>query len=366
MSSRAPASATGGIFNYDALKSEIDALEGQSQSPEFWNDAEHAQTIMKKINALKMRVEPWEELEHEVRENLEMADLLKEEGETDGDDAAMITQAADDLSRRLEKLELQSMLDREEDQLPCFLKIHSGAGGTESQDWAEMLFRMYSRWCERNGYKAEIIDFTEGEQAGILGATLRVEGPYAYGYLKGESGVHRLVRISPYDANARRHTSFASVDITPEIDDTIEVDIGVQDKEWRIDSFRSSGKGGQKVNKTTSAVRITHHPSGIVVSMQNERSWHQNRELAFQVLRSRLYDLELQKRREKAQERESEKMDIDFGSQLRSYVLHPYKMVNDHRLELKVTDAEAVLDGGIDPFIEGYLRWNLGREKEKA
>ncbi|MCC5877378.1 MAG: peptide chain release factor 2 [Candidatus Sumerlaeia bacterium] len=356
------APATGGIFNYDALKSEIEALEAQSQAPNFWDDAEHAQTIMKKITMLKMRVEPWEKLEHDISENLEMAGLLKEEGMTEGEDAEVIDAATQEIRERLEKLELQSMLTAEEDQLPCFLKVHSGAGGTESQDWTEMLFRMYSRWCERNGYKADILDYAEGEQAGIQGATLRIEGPYAYGFLKGETGIHRLVRISPYDANARRHTSFASVDVTPEIDDTIEVDIGVQDKDWRLDSFRSSGKGGQKVNKTTSAVRITHHPSGIVVSMQNERSWHQNRELAFQVLRSRLYEMELQKRRDKAQERESEKKDIDFGSQLRSYVLHPYKMVNDHRMEMKITDAEAVLDGEIDPFIEGYLRWNLGRD----
>jgi peptide chain release factor 2 len=210
-----------------------------------------------------------------------------------------------------------------------------------------------------------MIDLTEGETAGIQSAMIRIEGPFAYGYLKGEAGIHRLVRISPYDANARRHTSFASIDVTPEIDDTIEIDIGVQDKDWRIDSFRSGGKGGQKVNKTTSAVRITHFASGIVVSMQNERSWHQNRDLAFQVLRSRLYEMELQKRQAALQAREEDKMDINFGSQLRSYVLHPYKMVNDHRLELKVNDAEAVLDGAIDPFIEGYLRYNLTKNGDK-
>jgi peptide chain release factor 2 len=257
------------------------------------------------------------------------------------------------------------MLNAEEDALPCFLKVHSGAGGTESQDWASMLLRMYTRWCERNGYKIDMIDLTEGETAGIQSAMIRIEGPFAYGYLKGEAGIHRLVRISPYDANARRHTSFASIDVTPEIDDTIEIDIGVQDKDWRIDSFRSGGKGGQKVNKTTSAVRITHFASGIVVSMQNERSWHQNRDLAFQVLRSRLYEMELQKRQAALQAREEDKMDINFGSQLRSYVLHPYKMVNDHRLELKVNDAEAVLDGAIDPFIEGYLRYNLTKNGDK-
>lgn len=360
------ASATGSIFNYEALKIEIEALEGQTQAPNFWDDAEHAQSIMKEINMLKARVEPWEALESEVNENLELADLLKSEGMESGEDADQIAAATEELAQRFEKLELMSMLTEEADQLPCFLKVHSGAGGTESQDWASMLLRMYMRWCERNEYKAELIDLTEGETAGIQAATVRIEGPYAYGYLKGEAGVHRLVRISPFDANARRHTSFASVDITPEIDDSIEIDIGVQDKDWRIDSFRSSGKGGQKVNKTTSAVRITHFESGIVVSMQNERSWHQNRELAFQVLRSRLYEIELQKRQEVAQAREEAKKDIDFGSQLRSYVLHPYKMVNDHRLELKVTDAEKVLDGEIDPFIEGYLRWKLGKGEKSS
>lgn len=320
---------------------------------------------MKKINLLKGRVEPWEQLEHEVEENLELAQMLKEEGQDTGSDADTIGLMTEELEQRFDKLELMSMLTAPEDQLPCFLKVHSGAGGTESQDWAQMLLRMYMRWCERNDYKVEMLDLAEGETAGIQSATIRIEGPYAFGYLKGEAGIHRLVRISPYDANARRHTSFASVDVTPEIDDQIEVDIGVQDKDWRIDSFRSSGKGGQKVNKTTSAVRITHYASGIVVSMQNERSWHQNRELAFTVLRSRLYELELKKRQEAAQSREDEKMDINFGSQLRSYVLHPYKMVNDHRMELKVNDAEAVLDGEVDPFIEGYLRWKLGRGDKK-
>lgn len=354
------------FLNYDAIKSEIEALEAQTQSPGFWDDAEHAQGLMKKINLLKSKVEPWEKLEQEVDENIELAELLKEEGMGDSEDADIIAEAAVELRAHFDRLELRSMLNNEEDQLPCFLKVHSGAGGTESQDWASMLFRMYSRWCEKNNYKFDLIDLTEGETAGIQSATLRIEGAFAYGYLQGEAGIHRLVRISPFDSNARRHTSFASVDVTPEIDDTIEIDMGIQDKDWRIDSFRSSGKGGQKVNKTTSAVRVTHYASGIVVSMQNERSWHQNRELAFQVVRSRLYEQELQKRRDAIQAREAEKMEINFGSQLRSYVLHPYKLVNDHRLGMKVTDAEAVLDGGIDPFIEGYLRFKMGMTDKKG
>ena len=261
------------------------------------------------------------------------------------------------------------LLAGEEDRLNCFLHIHAGAGGTESQDWAHMLLRMYMRWAERRGYKVEEVDLTDGDTAGIRSATIRIEGPYAYGYLKAETGVHRLVRISPYDANARRHTSFASIDASPEADETIEVNIGEKDKDWRIDSFRSGGKGGQKVNKTTSAVRITHFPTGIVVQCQNERSWHQNRELAFQVLRSRLYQFELDKRKKARDVAEAAKSDINFGSQIRSYVLHPYQMVNDHRLDLKVSDAQGVLEGDVDLFIEGFLKSRLaeaGNGQEKT
>lgn len=321
--------------------------------------------MMKKIDALKQTIEPWAELEGEISENLELAELLKDEGKTDGPDVEALDALSGELAHRLDQLELRVLLSREEDKLPCFLQIHAGAGGTESQDWAQMLLRMYMRWAERKGFKLEQVDLTEGEQAGIKDVTIRIEGPYAFGYLKAENGVHRLVRISPYDANARRHTSFASVDVTPEIDESIEIDIGEKDKDWRLDSFRSGGKGGQKVNKTTSAVRITHYPSGIVVQCQNERSWHQNRDTAFQILRSRLFALELEKRKKEVEAREEAKSDISFGSQIRSYVLHPYQMVNDHRMELKVSDANGVLDGDIDPFIEGYLKSKLN-EKNAA
>ncbi len=342
------------------------ALEAQSQAPDFWDDQERAQKLMKRLNQLRDVLEPWDALEKEVRENLELAAMLKEEGITEGNDVESLGELADALKKRYQELEVRLMLDEEEDPLPCFLQIHAGAGGTESQDWASMLLRMYLRWCERNGYTATEEDLTEGDEAGIKGATIRIEGPFAYGYLKGESGVHRLVRISPYDANARRHTSFASVYVTPEVDDSIEIDIGVKDKDWRIDSFRSGGKGGQKVNKTTSAVRITHYPSGIVVQCQNERSWHQNRDTAFRILRARLYALELEKRRKKIEAVEASKADIDFGSQIRSYVLHPYQMVNDHRLEIKVNNANAVLDGEIEPFIEGYLRAQMAAKSGAA
>jgi peptide chain release factor 2 len=297
-----------------------------------------------------------------VRESLELASMLKAEGLTEGGDAETLGELADDLHRRYRELEVRLMLDEEEDPLPCFLHIHAGAGGTESQDWASMLLRMYLRWCERRGYAATEEDLTEGEEAGIKSATIRVEGPFAFGYLKGESGVHRLVRISPYDANARRHTSFASVYATPEVDDSIEIDIGVKDKDWRIDTFRASGKGGQKVNKTSSAVRIVHFPTNTIVSCQNERSFHQNRDLAFQILRSRLYALELEKRRQAADALEAQKSDVNFGSQIRSYVLQPYQLVRDERTEIKVSDVHRVLDGDLDEFIEGFLKSKL-REK---
>jgi peptide chain release factor 2 len=351
-----PPVAAGSIFKTDVIRADINALESQSQAPDFWEDQERAQKLMRRLNQLKATIEPWDALDSEVRESLELASMLKAEGLTEGGDAETLGELADDLHRRYRELEVRLMLDEEEDPLPCFLHIHAGAGGTESQDWASMLLRMYLRWCERRGYAATEEDLTEGEEAGIKSATIRVEGPFAFGYLKGESGVHRLVRISPYDANARRHTSFASVYATPEVDDSIEIDIGVKDKDWRIDSFRSGGKGGQKVNKTTSAVRITHYPSGIVVQCQNERSWHQNRDTAFKILRARLYALELDKRRKKLEAVEADKADINFGSQIRSYVLHPYQMVNDHRLGIKINNANSVLDGEIEPFIEGYLR----------
>jgi peptide chain release factor 2 len=320
---------------------------------------------MKKIGALKVVIEPWKELESEIQDNLDLAELLKEEGKSEGPDVESLSELTDELKKRLEAMELRALLNGEEDNLPCFLQIHAGAGGTESQDWASMLLRMYMRWAESKDYKIEQIDFSEGDTAGIKDVTLRIEGPYAYGYLKAEAGVHRLVRISPFDSNARRHTSFASVSTSPEVDETIEVNIGEKDKDWRIDSFRSGGKGGQKVNKTTSAVRITHYPTGIVVQCQNERSWHQNRDLAFQVLRSRLYAHELELRKQATDAKEAAKSDINFGSQIRSYVLHPYQMVNDHRMELKISDADSVLEGDIDPFIEGYLKSKLS-EKSRA
>jgi peptide chain release factor 2 len=262
------------------------------------------------------------------------------------------------LAADLDRLELELKLSGPDDDKNAILAIHPGAGGTESQDWAEMLLRMYLRWAERDGFEVEMLDRQEGEEAGIKSATFAVRGAYAYGYLSGEAGVHRLVRISPYDFQARRHTSFASVDVYPEIDDEVKID--VEDKDLRIDTYRSSGAGGQHVNKTESAVRITHLPTGIVAACQNERSQIKNRAMAMKVLRSRLYDREMQKRAAEQAEREGKKKDIAWGSQIRSYVLHPYRMVKDHRTGAEVGDADRVLDGDLDPFIEAWLKGQMG------
>jgi peptide chain release factor 2 len=259
----------------------------------------------------------------------------------------------DALRKEVDRLELETLLGGESDRLNAIVTIHPGAGGTESQDWGDMLLRMYRRWAERRGFKFTLNDYQPGEEAGLKSATFTVEGDYAYGLLHGETGVHRLVRISPFDANQRRHTSFASVFVSPEIDDSITIEI--KPDEIRVDTYRSAGKGGQHVNTTDSAVRVTHLPTGTVAQCQNERSQHRNREMAMKFLRSRLYELELRKRREVADKLEASKADIDFGSQIRSYVLHPYRLVKDHRTKFEVGDADRVLDGDLDDFIQAYL-----------
>jgi peptide chain release factor 2 len=271
-------------------------------------------------------------------------------------DEAVLTEVDDELKTQekgLRRLELEMMLGGEDDNKNAIVTIHAGAGGTEAQDWTEILLRMYLRFAERRGFKTEMYDLLPGDEAGVKSATFAANGPYAYGYLKAESGIHRLVRISPFDASGRRHTSFAAVFVYPEADDNIEIDI--QEKDLRIDTFRASGAGGQHVNKTSSAIRITHIPTNIVVSMQNERSQHRNRELAMKVLKSRLYELEKGKRQEKTQEVLDTQKDIAWGSQIRSYVLQPYRMIKDHRTKHEEGNVEAVLDGDLDPFIESYL-----------
>lgn len=266
------------------------------------------------------------------------------------------------LEAQVSQTEIQTLLSGPHDQNSAIVTIHPGAGGTESQDWAEMLLRMYLRWAEQNGYETEITDYQEGEEAGVKSVTFLVKGDYAYGRLSSEIGVHRLVRISPFDAGARRHTSFASVFVTPEIEE--DVDIVVEEKDLRVDTYRSSGAGGQHVNVTDSAVRITHLPTGIVVQCQNERSQHRNKETALKILKSKLYELEMQKRREELQEIEDSKADIAWGSQIRSYVLHPYQMVKDHRTRVEVGDVQSVLDGRLEPFMEAFLK-QKSRERNR-
>jgi len=277
---------------------------------------------------------------------------LAAEGAADADAEAMAKLA--EVEGALDRMELQRKLGGEHDAGNAIITLHPGAGGTEAQDWAEMLLRMYLRWSERHGFKTEVVDLQPGEGAGIKSATITVEGPYAYGYLKAEAGIHRLVRISPFDANARRHTSFASLFVYPELDEEVEVEIN--DADLRVDTYRSSGAGGQHVNKTDSAVRLTHLPTGIVVACQNERSQHKNKSMAMKILRARLYELEQEKQRERIAVLDKTKKDIAWGSQIRSYVLHPYRMVKDHRTGVEVGNADGVLDGDLDQFIEAYLQ----------
>jgi peptide chain release factor 2 len=292
------------------------------------------------------------EAQEEAKLYLELA------GEGDAESPAEALKRLDQIEEALHQLDLERLLGGEHDPGNAIVTLQAGAGGTEAQDWAEMLLRQYLRWCERRGYKTAMVDMQPGEGAGIKSASFTVEGAYAYGYLKSEAGVHRLVRISPFDASARRHTSFASVFVLPELDDSVEVEI--DETELRIDTYRSSGAGGQHVNKTDSAVRITHLPTGIVVACQNERSQHKNKAMAFKILRGRLYELEMQKQRERLDALSKTKRDIAFGSQIRSYVLHPYRMVKDHRTGKEIGNADAVLDGAIDPFIEEYLQQTAG------
>jgi peptide chain release factor 2 len=297
-----------------------------------------------------------------LQQDIEDSDMLLEMAleESDNNALADIATQLKGIDTRIEKFSLSLMLDGENDANNAIVSINAGAGGTEAQDWAEMLFRMYVRWVERHGYKSDIIDFQPGDEAGIKSVTFTAEGQNAFGYLKSERGVHRLVRISPFNASGKRHTSFASVFVYPELDQEISIDI--EDKDLRIDVYRASGAGGQHVNKTSSAVRITHLPSGIVVQCQQEKSQHRNRDLAMKVLQSRLYEQEMQKQEAAMQKVHDSKDDIAWGSQIRSYVMHPYQMVKDHRINLDVGNVSAVLDGGIDPFIDGWL---LSQRKEK-
>ncbi len=317
----------------------------------FWSEQEKAREILKEKNKLETIVNAWTKLINEIGDIEILYSLASEEN--DEDTIAEIEKDIDGLKSSLRTEELKLMLGSEQDLMNAIMTIHAGAGGTEAQDWAEMLLRMYLRWTERKGFSTTIIDYQPGDEAGVKSVSLTIEGEYAYGYAKAEIGIHRLVRISPFDSGARRHTSFASVFVYPEVDD--EISIEIDDNDLRIDTYRSTGAGGQHVNKTDSAVRITHMPTGIAVQCQNERSQHKNKAMAMKFLKSRLYEIEIQEQKKKIDELNKTKKDISWGSQIRSYILHPYKLVKDHRTNLEAGNANRVLDGDIDDFIEAYL-----------
>jgi peptide chain release factor 2 len=319
--------------------------------PGFWEDSETSSRVVKQLKGMKCAVEPWDAAFKKYQEAKDLSDILKPD---DKDLFAELIRNIDGLSRELEKLEFKTLFSGEFDQNSAILSINAGAGGTESCDWASMLFRMYSRFAESRGYSAKTIDMLAGEEAGVKNATLLIEGPYAYGYLKAERGVHRLVRISPFDANKRRHTSFASVDVIPEVQE--DIDQKLDEKDLKIDVYRSKGAGGQSVNTTDSAVRITHIPTGLIAQCQNERSQHQNKQTALKILKARIYDLEREKKDQELQKQNAPKKKIEWGSQIRSYVLHPYNMVKDHRTGIETGDTGKVLDGGLEEFIEAFLK----------
>jgi peptide chain release factor 2 len=339
----------GSIFDPARIRRELSEIETKLADPALWSDPAASQPLMRDRKRLEGLVSNDEELVRRTGD-IEAYFELAREGE---DVLADLERDIKALSTFSEDLEAKTMLSGEADPLNAIVTVHPGAGGTESQDWAEMLLRMYLRWAEQQGFKTEMNDYQDGEEAGIKSATFTITGDYAFGQLAGESGVHRLVRISPFDSAKRRHTSFASVYVSPEIDDTIHVDIKSED--LRIDTYRSGGKGGQHVNTTDSAVRITHLPTNIVVQCQNERSQHKNREKAMKMLRSRLYEFELDKKKAESRKLEDSKLEINFGSQIRSYVLQPYRMAKDHRTKVEVGDVDKVLDGYLEPFLRGYL-----------
>ncbi len=340
------------IFDVARKRQKIDVLNQEMSEEGFWNNSEKSTRIVKELKNLKVTVEPWEAAYKKYQELAELVPLVKE---SDEELVADIKRTAATLIGVIDKLEFQVLLGGPFDKNSVILSINSGAGGTESCDWAGMLLRMYSRFGESHGYSVKTIDLLDGEEAGIKNVTVLIEGPYAFGYLKSERGVHRLVRISPFDANKRRHTSFASVDVIPEIEE--ELDIQIKESDLRIDVYRSKGAGGQSVNTTDSAVRITHLPTGIVAQCQNERSQHQNKATALKILKARLYEAEQLKKDEALRQKDSDKKRIEWGSQIRSYVLHPYNLVKDHRTEFETGDSQKILDGGLDDFIEAYLKF---------
>jgi peptide chain release factor 2 len=343
----------GGIFDYDRATETLEELEAQTADPTFWEDAERARGVVREQATLKKLVGDLDEAKQALEDGRTLYELGREEG--DADSVREAWAQLDASEALIAKLEFRRMLSGPHDHENAILSVNAGAGGVDSQDWAEMLLRMYVRWGERQGYTVSVLDIQDGDQAGVRGAEISFQGDYAYGHLRSEVGVHRLVRISPFDAQARRQTGFASVMVSPELGDDEVSEIEVNDVDLRVDTYRASGKGGQHVNKTDSAVRLTHHPSGIVVACQAERSQHKNYDKAMKMLKSRLWVQELERREAKMAQLQGEKKAIEWGSQIRSYVLHPYRQVNDHRTGLKVSNVDAVLDGDLDTFMEAFL-----------
>jgi peptide chain release factor 2 len=345
----------GGVFDLAEKQDEVTHLEQQATDPDLWNDQRRAQSVLQRMTRLKEELQQWTELEDRITSATELLELVV--AEEDESLAGEIGTELDTIRHDLDQRELSLMLNNPYDDRDAFLSIQAGTGGTDAQDWAEMLLRMYTRWAESRRYQVTIVDESPGDEAGIKSATLELRGPYAYGYAKAEAGVHRLIRLSPFNSAHTRQTSFARVEVMPEVDDAPEVAINPED--LRIDVFRSGGHGGQGVNTTDSAVRLTHMPTGIVVTCQNERSQLQNKETAIRVLRGRLLELELQRQREERLQLRGEYRQADFGNQMRTYYLHPYTLVKDHRTEMETSDVRSVLDGNLDTFLEAYLRWNM-------
>ena len=348
----------GGSFDVADKKIELNQLEQRMTAPDFWDDNDTAQKVVDKVSALKSVINPYKDIGSQVEDFMTLAELVEEEGA----ESPILAEADEECSsivKNLDELELLSFLKGKYDSGNAFLSINAGAGGTESCDWASMLYRMYTRWIERSGYKFSVINYQDGDEAGMKSATIHIQGPNAFGFLKAERGVHRLVRISPFDSNKRRHTSFSSVETVPDIENDDDVDI--DEKDLRVDTYRSSGAGGQHVNTTDSAIRITHIPTGVVVSCQNERSQHKNRATAMKMLAAKLYELKQEEQKAELDEHSGAKNEIGWGSQIRSYVLHPYKMIKDLRTSCETSNTNAVLDGDIDRFIHAYLRSELNR-----
>ncbi|HEY2850961.1 MAG TPA: peptide chain release factor 2 [Gemmatimonadaceae bacterium] len=340
------------FLDLDGKREALTALEAEMAGAAFWNNQERARVVVQQVKGLRAWIEPYDKLWSRAQGAIEMDALL--EADPDPDMIAEVTTETAAVRDETDAFKVKSLLQGADDFRDAQVEIAAGAGGTEAQDWAQMLMRMYTRWAERKGFAVEILDMSEGEEAGIKGAVLEIKGLYAYGFLRPEAGVHRLVRISPFDSQARRHTSFASIFVYPVVDS--EINIEVRDEDIKMDVFRASGAGGQHVNKTSSAVRLTHIPSGIVVTCQQERSQGKNRATAMKQLKNRLYQLEVEKQAAVKAKMDANKQDVTFGSQIRSYVFQPYTMVNDHRTELKIPDVQKVMDGAIDPFIEAYLK----------